>query len=70
MTVPDPSADVATIDRLDAVKTCLEVLRRSTGLRIAIVARVTNESWTACAVSDGAGLGIKPGDALDLSTTY
>jgi len=70
MTAPDSSADVTMIDRLDAVKTCLEVLRRTTGLRIALVARVTNDSWTACAVSDAAGFGLKPGDTLDLSTTY
>ncbi len=66
----DPASDVATIDRLDAVKTSLHVLRRITGLRIVLVARVTDESWTACAVLDEAGFGLQPGDELDLSTTY
>ncbi len=64
------AADVAAIDRLDVVKTSLKVLRRATGLRIVLVARVTDESWTACAVLDEAGFGLRPGDNLDLSTTY
>jgi len=64
------AAEVAAIDRLDAVKTSLHVLRRATGLRIVLVARVTDESWTACAVLDEAGFGLLPGDELNLSTTY
>jgi hypothetical protein len=66
----DVAADIAAIDRLDAVGTALKVLRRTTGLRIALVARVTDASWTACAVLDEAGFGLKPGDELELSTTY
>lgn len=62
--------EVATIDRLEVVKTALKVLRQTTGLRIALVARVTPASWTACAVLDDANFGIKPGDELELSTTY
>lgn len=64
------SADVAAVDRLDVVHTSLKVLHRATGLRIALVARVTKDSWTACAVLDEAGFGLKAGDSLDLSTTY
>lgn len=48
----------------------LRVLRRVTGLRIALVARVTDSSWTACAVLDDAGFGLKAGDELALSDTY
>jgi len=44
------AADVATISRLETVTVALKVLRRVTGLRIAVVARVTDNSWTACAV--------------------
>ncbi len=62
--------DIVVLDHLDAVQTSLRVLRRITGLRIALVARVTESSWTACAVLDEAGFGIKSGDELDLSTTY
>src|SRR5215203_1709792 len=62
--------EIAIFDRLDAVQTALRVLMRTTGLRMAIVARVTADSWTACAVIDEAGFGIKPGDQLDVNTTY
>ena len=66
----ESDADVAALSRMDAVQLILKVLSRSTGLRIALVARVTPDSWTACAVLDEAGFGIKPGDQLDVSTTY
>lgn len=63
-------ADVLTFNRLEAVQTILRVLSRTTGLRIALVARVTSDSWTACAVLDEAEFGLKPGDELPLHTTY
>jgi hypothetical protein len=62
--------DVTAISRLEAVHLILRVLSRSTGLRVALVARVTKDSWTACAVLDEAGFGLKPGDQLELQTTY
>jgi len=62
--------DVAAFQRLEAVQTILRVLSRTTGLRIALVARITDDSWTACAVLDAAGFGIHPGDQLELHTTY
>jgi len=69
-TVTDILADVESINRLDAVKTVLEVLRRATGLRTALVARVTSEAWTACAVLDEAGYGLSAGMQLELSSTF
>ena len=63
-------ADVEAIDRLDAVKTVLQVLRRATGLRISLVARVPTDSWTTCAILDDVGLGLAPGDTLDVTTTF
>lgn len=69
MTIAAPP-DIVVLDHLDAVQTSLRVLRRITGLRIALVARVTESSWTACAVLDEAGFGLKSGDTFDLSTTY
>lgn len=68
--VSTPNDDVARVGRLAGVQTALQVLRRATGLRIALVARVTEDSWTACAVLDDAGFGLKPGDQLELRTTY
>lgn len=70
MSRPNVLADVAAIDRLEVVKMALNVLRRSTQLRTILVARVTEDSWTACAVLDDAGFGLKPGDELELSTTF
>jgi hypothetical protein len=58
------------LSRLDAVQTILQVLAESTGLRIALVARVTATTWTACAVLDRADFGLKPGDQLPLESTY
>lgn len=63
-------ADALAINRLEAIQTILRVLQRTTGLRIALVARVTDQSWTACAVVDEAGFGLKPGDQLELQSTY
>ncbi len=58
------------IGHLDSMEPVLRVLRRVTGLRIVLVARVTDTSWTACAVLDDADFGLKPGDQLELSNTY
>lgn len=62
--------DVAAIGRLEVVGTALKVLCRTTGLRVALVARVTEDSWTACAIVDEANFGLGPGDRLDVTTTY
>jgi hypothetical protein len=52
---------VAAIACIDAVPTLLKVLCEITGMRVAVVARVTDKTWTACAVKDEAHLGLKPG---------
>lgn len=62
--------EVELFDRLEPVRTVLKVLSQTSGLRVALVARVTGGSWTACAVHDEAGYGLRPGDKLDLTTTY
>lgn len=64
------AAEVATLSRLEIVQNILKVLSRTTGMRISLVARVTDDSWTACAVLDEAEFGLKPGDELELQTTY
>ena len=66
----DVHAEITVLNRLEAVQTILRVLSRATGMRIALVARVTEGSWTAVAVLDEAGFGLRPGDALPLQTTY
>lgn len=64
------AADCAAIGRIDAVGTVLKVLAQTTGLRISLVARVTEDSWTCCAVHDDAEFGLGVGDTLDVATTY
>lgn len=49
--------------------TILKVISEITGLRLALVARVTQESWTACAVLDRMEFGLGVGDHLEVATT-
>ena len=55
---------VAAVGRIDAVPTLLQVLCDTTGMRFAVVARVTDTTWTACAVKDDIDLGVLPGCQL------
>ena len=65
----DSARAVAAIARIDAVPTLLKVLCEMTGMRVAVVARVTDKTWTACAVKDEAHFGLKPGMDLPVNTT-
>ena len=65
----DIARAVAAIGRIDAVPTLLAVLCEVTGMRFAVVARVTDTHWTACAVQDDIHLGVKPGGELAVHTT-
>jgi signal transduction histidine kinase len=60
---------VAAIGRIEAVPTLLAVLCEATGMRFAAVARVTDTTWTACAVQDDIHFGVKPGGELAVNTT-
>ena len=62
--------DVAVFGRIEAVNMILETLQKLTKMRLSLVARVTNNSWTACAVLDRLDFGLNSGDQLELSTTY
>jgi phosphoserine phosphatase RsbU/P len=64
---PDP--DVAAVQRIGAVSTILRVISETTGLRLALIARVRENSWTACATLDRMDFGLAPGDQLDVATT-
>jgi signal transduction histidine kinase len=63
------SADIATIGRISAVPSILRVICNDTGMGFATVARVTDNTWTACAVQDNVNFGLKAGAQLDLKTT-
>jgi signal transduction histidine kinase len=67
---PDAIArDVAAVGRLSAVPKLLEILCTITGMRFAAVARVSDETWTACAVKDDIDFGLQPGGQLELHST-
>jgi signal transduction histidine kinase len=66
---PSKTADVGAIQAIGAVPTILRVVAETTGLRFVCVARVTQDSWTTCAVLDQIGFGLKPGDELEIATT-
>ena len=61
--------DIAAVGRIGAVPTILKVVSEVTGLRLALIARVTNDDWTACAVLDRMNFGLGVGDQLAVATT-
>ncbi|MGV6397052.1 sensor histidine kinase [Pseudomonas caspiana] len=61
--------DVAMIGRISAVPAILQVISETTRMGFAAVARVTDSSWTACAVLDKLNFGLQPGGELELTTT-
>ena len=61
--------DVAAVARISAVPSILRIICDNTGMRFAAVARVTEGSWTACAVEDHIAFGLRPGGQLDVHTT-
>jgi signal transduction histidine kinase len=67
-TPQDIAKAVAAIGRIDAVPTLLAVLCETTGMRFALVARVTGKIWTVCAVRDDIQLGVRVGGPLDFRT--
>jgi signal transduction histidine kinase len=67
--MPSLEADIAAIARISAVPTILKVISETTGLRLALVARVTEGSWTACAVLDRMNFGLEVGGQLEVATT-
>jgi len=70
MDTPEEIArDVRAVSQIEAVPTLLDVLCETTGMRFAAVARVTENTWTACMVKDDINFGLTPGGQLDVKTT-
>jgi signal transduction histidine kinase len=65
----DTADDIASIQSISSVQTILEAVAALTGLRFVCIARVTDNSWTTCAVLDKLEFGLKVGDTLDIATT-
>jgi GAF domain-containing protein len=65
----DFQADLDAISAIPAVPAILEVVCRTTGMRFAAVARVTDDRWVCCASRDDIGFGLVPGGELWVETT-
>jgi signal transduction histidine kinase len=61
--------DVGAVARISAVPSMLEMICSESGMGFAAVARVSEASWTACAVQDNISFGLQPGGQLELQTT-
>ena len=61
--------DIAAIAGIEAITNILDVVCSLTGMGFAAIARVTDTTWTACAVRDDIGFGLGPGGELPLKTT-
>jgi GAF domain-containing protein len=62
--LPYSDSDVAAVQRIALIPSILQTVSQITGLRFTCIARMTPQSWTACAVYDELALGLQPGDAL------
>lgn len=65
----DFQSDIDAVAAIPAIGTILEVVCRTTGMRFAAVARVTDERWVCLAVKDDLSFGLAPGGELTLETT-
>ncbi|MGR3571511.1 GAF domain-containing sensor histidine kinase [Brevirhabdus sp.] len=70
MVSPEIARDVEQIKALDTVPSILQVLSDVTGMRFAVIARVTDTNWTACAVRDTLDFGMVSGDELEIDKTF
>ena len=69
LTQHDFQDDLDAIARIDAIPLMLDVLCRTTGMRFAAVARVTEDRWIACQVRDDIEFGLGIGGELKVETT-
>lgn len=63
------AASVAAQGRDDQIRAILAEIARITHTGFVAVARVTENRWIACQVSDEMEFGLKPGDELEIETT-
>ena len=60
---------VASMGDDDNIRAILAEVSRITHMGFVAVARVTEDRWIACQVSDDIEFGLKPGDELEIQTT-
>ncbi len=63
------SDPVIAVGRVGSVPTILRVITEVTGLRLSLIAHVTEDRWTCCAVNDQLEFGLSVGGELDVATT-
>ncbi len=61
--------DISAVQGIKALPTILNIVCRSTGMRFAAVARVTEQRWVACGVRDDISFGLQPGGELQVEQT-
>jgi signal transduction histidine kinase len=61
--------DITAVSSIKAIPTILDIVCRTTGMRFAAVARVTEDRWIACSVRDDINFGVKPGGELKVEST-
>jgi signal transduction histidine kinase len=61
--------DIVAVSSVKAIPTILDIVCRTTGMRFAAVARVTEDRWIACSVRDDINFGLKPGGELKVEST-
>ena len=69
MLTPPLKKDILAVGRIGALPAILKVISELTGMRVTMVARVTPDSWTACAAYDRMGFGLEVGTQLEVTTT-
>lgn len=62
-------SDIDAIGRVAAVPMIFDVIHRTTGMRFAAIARVTDDRWVACRTLDSIAFGVGNGDELTVETT-
>jgi phosphoserine phosphatase RsbU/P len=64
------AADVALVQRIGAVPNILKIICDTTGMGFSAIGRVTETSWTACAVLDRIAFGLQVGGQVEIGTTF
>jgi signal transduction histidine kinase len=65
----DVAFAISQVSGVSAVPTMLRVITQITGLRLSLIAHVTDDTWTCCAVNDQMAFGLEVGGELDVATT-
>jgi len=61
--------DIENITGMASVRSLLNVVSKSTGMRFVAIARVTDKKWITCISRDEINFGLVSGDELELETT-